>query len=130
MVYKFKKGIYIVLPIIFGCHCKSERSFFYRGEQFPICSRCTGELVGIIFSIIAMIFFTPLKIRYYFIIQIPMIIDGFIQLLTSYESNNTKRFITGFLFGYGLFSVFELSTIYAFKWGYVYGQEISKYLCK
>jgi len=28
-----------------------------------------------------------------------MIVDGYIQLKTRYESTNVKRFITGFLFG-------------------------------
>ena len=40
--------IYKWLPIIFGCHCRSDRSFYWKGTQFPICARCTGELVGIL----------------------------------------------------------------------------------
>lgn len=31
-------------PIIFGCHRRPERSFFYKGRQFPICARCTGGI--------------------------------------------------------------------------------------
>ena len=33
---------------------------------------------------------------------IPMIIDGYLQLLTSYLSNNLLRLITGILFGIGI----------------------------
>jgi uncharacterized membrane protein len=29
----------------------------------------------------------------------PMLLDGFIQLLTEYTSNNIKRMVTGLLFG-------------------------------
>ena len=108
--------IYKWLPIIFGCHCKEERSFHYNGKKFPICARCTGELVGIIFSLFSCFFFR-LSIKISIIIMLPMIIDGFVQLKTTYESNNFKRFVTGFLFGYALFMVFIVTTIMAFKFG-------------
>ena len=39
------------LPIIFGCHCRADRSFYCKNKKFPICARCTGELIGIIVSI-------------------------------------------------------------------------------
>jgi len=35
-----------------------------------------------------------------------MIVDGYIQLKTRYESTNAKRFITGFLFGVAMVSLF------------------------
>lgn len=44
------------LPIFFGCHCLPERSFFIKGKQFPICSRCTGILVGIFLAICTFFF--------------------------------------------------------------------------
>jgi len=28
------------------CHQKPERSFFYKKKQFPVCSRCTGIVIG------------------------------------------------------------------------------------
>lgn len=34
-----------------------------------------------------------------------MLGDGFLQLLSSYESNNEKRLITGLLFGYAVGSI-------------------------
>ena len=112
-----EKWLYKWLPIIFGCHCKKERSFHYKGKKFPICARCTGELFGIIFSLFSCFFFR-LSITTSIIIMIPMIADGFIQLKTSYESNNCRRFITGFLFGYGLFMIFAISSIMAFEFGF------------
>lgn len=56
--------------------------------------------------------------------MIPMIADGFLQLLTSYESNNLKRFITGFLFGFGLAMLFVIATIKAYNYGSEIGKEI------
>ncbi len=53
-----------------------------------------------------------------------MIGDGFIQALTKYESNNIKRFITGFLFGYGLCMLFVVSSIGAYN----IGQSIAEYM--
>ncbi len=29
-----------------GCHQMPERSFFYKGYQFPLCARCTGVFAG------------------------------------------------------------------------------------
>lgn len=111
-----KEWLYKWLPIIFGCHCREDRSFYYKGEKFPICARCTGELVGIVISMFSCFFFR-LSILSSVFLLIPMIIDGIVQLKTSYESNNRRRFITGFLFGYGLFMLFIITTIMAFQFG-------------
>ena len=35
----------------------------------------------------------------------PMLIDGFTQLLTKYESNNWKRLATGLFFGYAIIPI-------------------------
>ena len=34
-----------------GCHQMPERSFFFKGYQFPVCARCTGMIVGYFLSI-------------------------------------------------------------------------------
>lgn len=85
--------LYKWLPIFFGCHCRSDRSLYYRGKQFPICARCTGELIGILVSFILFWFWRPNLVSA-IIMLIPLIIDGFVQRLTSYESNNFKRMVT------------------------------------
>ncbi|QIB68688.1 DUF2085 domain-containing protein [Aminipila butyrica] len=105
------------LPIFFGCHCRAERSFFLSGKQFPICARCTGELVGILLLGITYGLYHP-PILYAAILLIPMILDGGIQLLTSYESTNVRRFLTGLLFGYGFFHLFLTSIIATYWYGY------------
>lgn len=112
-----KNNIYKWLPIIFGCHCRSDRSFYYHGKKFPICARCTGELIGIIFAFITNFFFN-LSVSICICLMIPMLVDGFLQLKTAYESTNFRRVITGFLFGYSLCALFIISSIAAFEYGY------------
>ena len=122
---KFKIFIYKWLPIVFGCHCKSSRSFFYNGKQFPICARCTGEAVGIIFSIFLFFFYTP-SVKIAFLLMFPMIIDGFIQMFSKYESTNIRRFTTGFLFGIGLTTIFVTTTKISLSYGINIGKNIAK----
>lgn len=87
------------LRIFFGCHARPDRSFYFRGRQFPICARCTGELVGMIAGIpLAVIAGCP-EFWVMALLMFPMIFDGFLQLLTSYESGNLRRLLTGILFG-------------------------------
>jgi len=105
-----KEWLYKWLPIIFGCHCRDERSFHYKGRKFPICSRCTGELAGI-FAALFSCFFFRLPVWGCILIMIPLIVDGTVQMFTKYESNNLLRFVTGVLFGYGLFMLFAISIV-------------------
>lgn len=72
--------------------------------------------MGILVSLFSCFFFR-LSIPVSILILLPMIVDGFVQLKTSYESNNRRRFVTGFLFGYGLFMLFIITTIMAFQFG-------------
>lgn len=104
------------LPIIFGCHCRSDRSFFWKEKQFPICARCTGELVGILAVCLTGWFYMfPIAVCVVFLI--PMIVDGTVQMLSSYESRNLRRFITGLLFGIGLTTLFAYSSLAAIDYG-------------
>ncbi len=89
------------LQILCGCHARPDRSFSFQGRKFPVCARCTGELLGIVAGIlIAGVFGVP-KLPYVFLLMIPMLVDGFGQLLTSYESGNMRRLFSGALFGIG-----------------------------
>ena len=58
------------------------------------------------------------------LLLIPLVIDGVVQLVTSYESNNLRRFITGILFGYGLIMIVVLTTIMAFEYGLNLGRQM------
>ena len=99
------------------------RSFHYKGKKFPICARCFGELMGIIFGILTFAFFN-VSAWVAVILMLPMLFDGFLQSLTKYESNNIKRCITGFLFGYGLITLFIISSLWVMSKGYTIGNNI------
>ena len=118
-----KKWLYKWLPIICGCHCRKERSFHYKGEQFPICARCTGELVGMVVSAFSCFFFR-LSLLWALLIMLPMVVDGFFQMFTVYESNNRRRFVTGFLFGVGLITLFAIHTLYLYEIGLKIGRHV------
>jgi len=88
-----------------GCHQLPERSFFYKGKQFPVCARCTGVFIGQLTAlIIAPWKNTPSSVSL-FCLSI-MGIDWILQFLKLKESNNTRRLISGFLGGFGLFSFY------------------------
>ena len=87
------------LRIFFGCHARPDRSFYWKGKQFPVCARCTGELAGMIAGIPLIGLWGYMKPWQMLLFMLPMTADGFLQLLTSYESKNGRRFATGFFFG-------------------------------
>lgn len=72
--------------------------------------------MGIITAIFSCFFFR-LSVWISLLLLIPMIVDGTIQMKTAYESNNRRRFLTGFLFGYGLAMLFVITSIKAFVLG-------------
>ncbi len=113
------------LPRVFGCHCRADRSFFFRGRQLPLCARCTGELAGILLAIPGGLFwgFPPAWICG--LLLVPLAVDGFIQALTPYESTNSRRLVTGVLFGFGLAALFALSTRWVFLRGAAWGLSLA-----
>ncbi len=84
-----------------GCHQLPERSFFFGHRKYPVCARCLGVYVTFVPSLIVMFVVEPPLLLGLALI-VPMIFDGFLQLLTSYESTNPKRLLSGLLFGPGL----------------------------
>ena len=94
-----------------GCHQRSDRSFFYKGYQFPICARCTGVFIG---YLLALLLFRFTTVRYVFCIamNIPMLIDGGTQFLKWRESTQVLRVITGIMGGYGILT-FQLKLIFS-----------------
>lgn len=88
-----------------GCHHLPERSFFYRGKQFPVCARCTGVFIGQLFSCITGVFINmTLSIPVLFLAI--MGIDWGLQEFKIKPSTNFRRLITGILGGFGLFSIY------------------------
>lgn len=88
------------------CHRRPDRSFFFRGHQFPVCARCTGFIVGTlcycVFSRFVPVFYSYELLILAILMQLPYIIDGTTQLLGYRESNNNLRFVTGFIGAIGL----------------------------
>ena len=88
------------------CHRKPERSFFIRGHQFPVCSRCTGFYISLIsYFIFTYYFFVDYNaylLIFAVLLLIPAVVDGLTQLFEYRQSNNSLRFITGLLGGLGL----------------------------
>lgn len=76
-----------------------QRSFFFRGRQFPICARCTGILIGYIIGIIYIIFYNRLGYIFELMLMIPLLIDGIGQYKGYFVSTNIRRLITGILGG-------------------------------
>lgn len=100
----FSRVIYTIGDI--NDHQILERSFLLNGNQLPFCARDTGIFIGLVIGSMLSIF-VILRIRPLFLVLgiLPLAVDGFFQELTTYESNNTMRIITGLLTGF-FFSAF------------------------
>lgn len=94
------------LRIFFGCHARPDRSFYFRGKQFPICARCTGELIGMTGGVLIAICKGYPSFWVVCLMMLPLVVDGFIQRLTAYESKNLRRLWTGILFGIAFIFMF------------------------
>ncbi|MNX97087.1 hypothetical protein D3C86_1294370 [compost metagenome] len=80
------------------CHRLSERSFFLDGRQFHLCARCTGIVLGLLFSPFAIScksLFLPVFLASLCLVAV----DGYTQLLGWRESNNFLRCFTGLFLG-------------------------------
>ncbi len=89
-----------------GCHQREDRSFKIKGWQFPICSRCTGILVGQLLGILIYIFHFRIPIYISCIFLFIMFLDWYIQYKKIRESTNIRRFITGTLAGVAQVAIF------------------------
>ena len=114
-----------------NCHQKHERSWEVNNNQLPVCTRDVGIffglfLGGVVFTrrgwnrwtvrdtclsllpermldgVYANNQRTLLWLACGMLLCLPLIFDGFLQLLTAYESTNIKRVLTGIPFGLGL----------------------------
>ena len=114
-----------------NCHNKAERSWFINDNQMPVCARDIGIFAGLAIgsalftrrgynrwtvkdTCLSLLPDDWLRNVYQknnrtvawiglgSLLCVPIILDGFTQLLTSYESNNIMRVLTGIPFGIGL----------------------------
>jgi uncharacterized membrane protein len=114
-----------------NCHQKHERSWEVNNNQLHVCTRDVGIFMGLFLggalftrrgwnrwtvkdTCLSLIPDSMLASTYKnnrrtlvwlacgMVLCLPLIADGFLQLLTSYESTNWKRVLTGIPFGLGL----------------------------
>jgi uncharacterized membrane protein len=86
-----------------GCHQMNDRSFSFKGYQFPICARCTGLLLGQITGVLLSLLFVKCDIKLLFCFAVfstlMLGVDGVGQLKKLWLSTNSRRLITGILCG-------------------------------
>lgn len=85
-----------------GCHQMEERSFHFKGYQFPVCARCTGVFLGEIIAILLLLLGIKINIFMSIALLLIMGFDWFIQYIKLLQSTNIRRLITGTLAGLGL----------------------------
>jgi uncharacterized membrane protein len=85
-----------------GCHQIPERSFFFKGYQFPVCARCTGVILGYVLSIVAIVL--GIRPSYYIVLVMILVmgLDWGIQRIGVLKSTNIRRLITGLSGGIGV----------------------------
>lgn len=82
------------------CHQIKERSYFINGNQMPFCVRDVAIFFGMALGMGILLFVRfPIKLWWIIAGLIPIGLDGGLQLVTSYESNNIFRVLTGGLAG-------------------------------
>lgn len=88
-----------------GCHRRADRSFHYKGYQFPVCARCTGVGIGNILGMVGLFIMDPPFLILLFGCVI-MFFDWYIQYIDIMESTNIRRFITGIIGGYAFTTLY------------------------
>lgn len=87
------------------CHQMPERSFFWKGKQFPVCARCTGIYIGYLSMFLFVFQLIHINFWISLLLIVPTYIDGMTQAFCNRESNNALRAISGFTAGIGIMSV-------------------------
>ena len=110
--YPNGEGIYSFLSPI--CHQYPTRSLWILNRPFALCSRCFGGYFGL--GLGFLLFRSQYKYYKRLIfgigLLVPGVLDGLIQLWTSYESTNIIRLFTGLSGGLGVFYItFPISVL-------------------
>jgi len=92
------------LKLFLICHRKKERCIQICGHTSFLCARCTGLYMGAIVSLFLSLIGLVLSPYLGLVLVLPMLLDGFSQLLGFRESNNVTRLLTGLLFSMGFIS--------------------------
>jgi uncharacterized membrane protein len=87
------------------CHQIPERSFHLAGQQFAVCSRCTGLYSGFAFATLGYPLLRSLKrtdtprIFWLILATMPLAIDFALGYFSIWQNNHFSRFTTGALLG-------------------------------
>jgi uncharacterized membrane protein len=85
------------------CHQFANRSYFLNDNQMPFCARDFGLFIGLaVASGIALFYVLAINPLFLLLGLAPIGLDGGLQLVTSYESTNALRLITGIIAGLAL----------------------------
>lgn len=84
------------------CHRMEDRSIKFFGIEKYLCSRCLGILLGGVSAVILNYSGFYLTLFWALMLSIPILIDGSIQYFDIKPSNNIRRLVTGYLFGFTL----------------------------
>jgi uncharacterized membrane protein len=93
MIFVQRIKLFGRLPL---CNMHYERAPHLGHFCFPLCWRCSSILMGII---IGKLVHFDINIYYACLLQIPIIIDGYLQYKHVIVSTNIRRIVTGFLSG-------------------------------
>jgi uncharacterized membrane protein len=88
-----------------ACHKLPERSFFWKGRQFPVCARCTGLYIGYVSFPLFNFELIYLNSIIAILLVIPTAMDGALQARYNIPSNNLRRFVSGIVAGVGLMAL-------------------------
>jgi uncharacterized membrane protein len=88
-----------------ACHRRADRSFSFRGRQFPVCARCTGILAGYLVYPCFLFDLVSLPMWLGLLLSVPAGVDGVTQALGSRSSTNGLRLATGLMSGVGQVAV-------------------------
>lgn len=96
------QSVFLRIALIWHCHQRQDRSFFIRGRQVPLCSRCTGIFVGVLAA--------PLFVSHiHWTLATGLLSAFFADATTQYcglrSSNNGLRFATGIGFSVAFLSL-------------------------
>lgn len=98
-----------------GCHQRADRSFCWKGYQFPVCARCAGVIIGYIITL-PLYFIWDASFILCIAFAAIMFADWLIQYLQILESTNIRRFVTGVMGGYSIFTLQLLTVKQVVQW--------------
>jgi len=94
----FARAVYTMGDI--ECHQIADRSYYLNGNELPICSRDVGLSIGFLIGmVIGLLYVRRINPFILAVGILPILIDGGLQTVSDYHSNNALRTITGIIAG-------------------------------